>query len=449
MNPVSRNPNFLAIAAVVLTTAVSSWAQGDLPLSLNRAVQIALEPEGSTRVALAQEAIAQAEQQQALAKANFMPNLTGALTDRNQTVNLQTFGFNSSSLFPGFSIPSLVGPFTVFDARATAQVPVFNFSTVRQYQATKASVDVEKAQLDVTNTDVAEEVARAYLATLRADAALETAQANVNLAQALEQQARSQLVAGTGTGIELTRAQVQLADDRQRLTVAENERRRAALSLLRTMGVDLDVPVQLTQALTFDPVITEDTETFLARAMEQRPELRLQERREFAVQRGIDAVRAEAVPSLSAFGDYGTIGRHGVGVRPTRQVGVTLNVPLWDGGRRKARTAEREVQLRQEKLRTRDMREQIELDVRLALQSLESARTQVETAREGLQLAQDELAQAQRRYQAGVSIPLEVTDAQTRLDRARENEISALYNYNVARLDLAAATGTLEEFVNQ
>lgn len=449
MNPVSRISNTLAIAAVLCATAVSGWAQGDLPLSLNRAVQIALEPEGSTRVALAQQAIAQAEQQQALAKANFMPNLTGALTDRNQTVNLQTFGFNSSALFPGFNFPSLVGPFTVFDARASAQVPVFDYSTIRRYQATKAGVEVQRAQLDVTNTNVAEEVARAYLTTLRADAALETAQANVNLSEALEQQARSQLDAGTGTGIEVTRAQVQLADDRQRLTVAENDRRRAALTLLRTMGLDLDVPVQLTQTLTFDPMITEDTQTFLARAMEQRPELRLQDRREQAVQRDIDAVRAERVPTLAAFGDYGTIGRHGSGLRPTRQFGVTLNVPLWDGGRRKARTAEREVQLRQEELRTRDVREQIELDVRLALQSLESARTQVETAREGLDLAQDELAQAQRRFAAGVSIPLEVTDAQTRLDRARNNEINALYNYNVARLDLAAATGTLEEFVNQ
>ena len=38
---------------------------------------------------------------------------------------------------------------------------------------------------------------------------------------------------------------------------------------------------------------------------------------------------------------------------------------------------------------------------------------------------------------------LEVTDAQTRLERARDNQIAALYEYNVARVDLAQAMGNV------
>ena len=86
-------------------------------------------------------------------------------------------------------------------------------------------------------------------------------------------------------------------------------------------------------------------------------------------------------------------------------------------------------------------KEQIELDVRLALDSLQSADDQVKVAKEGLELAENELTQARRRYDAGVAISLEVTDAQTRLERARDNQTAALYNYNVARLDLAQAMG--------
>ena len=70
-------------------------------------------------------------------------------------------------------------------------------------------------------------------------------------------------------------------------------------------------------------------------------------------------------------------------------------------------------------------------------------------AREGQDLSERELAQAKRRYQAGVANSLEVTDAQTRLDRARDNLINALYDYNVARIDLATATGKIQEYVNQ
>jgi outer membrane protein TolC len=122
-------------------------------------------------------------------------------------------------------------------------------------------------------------------------------------------------------------------------------------------------------------------------------------------------------------------------------------VPIFDGGRRDARRVESASAYRQEKIRTADLHDQIELDVRLALDGLRSADSQVKAAEEGLMLSENELAQAQRRYKAGVTNSIEVTDAQTRLDRARDNRISALYNYNVARIDLGTATGTIQSMI--
>ena len=103
--------------------------------------------------------------------------------------------------------------------------------------------------------------------------------------------------------------------------------------------------------------------------------------------------------------------------------------------------------MRSEQIRTADLRDQIDLDVRLALDSLRSSDAQVKTAEEGLQLSEQELAQAERRYKAGVTNSVEVTDAQTRLSRARENRIDALYNYNLARIDLGTAMGNIENMI--
>ena len=96
-------------------------------------------------------------------------------------------------------------------------------------------------------------------------------------------------------------------------------------------------------------------------------------------------------------------------------------------------------------IRSEDLRAQIELEIRLALNNLKSSADQVNTAREALGLAENEVAQAQRRYSAGMSAALEITDAQTRLERARENNIAALFGYNLARIDLAAATGAIRQ----
>jgi outer membrane protein len=423
-------------------------AQNTLPLSLKRAVEIALTPEGSPRVALARETIKQAETHVTAARAAFLPTVDASVQEKNQTISLKTFGFNFQLPF-GFSIPSFVGPFTVFDARGSVQQSVFSFSDIRKYQASRVTLAATKADADTTRNQVSDQVARAYLACLRADAAQETARANVELSLALEKLANSQKDAGTGTGIEVTRAQVQLANDRQKLIVAEKDRRRAVMELLRAMGLNLDAPVDFTDKLSYVPVDVATLEASLDKARKERTELLAQQRREQSARLVLDSVSAERLPSVSAFGDYGTTGLQIDNSRPTREYGIQLKVPVFDGFHRDARRAESASLYQQEKIRLHDLEQQVELDVRLALDSLHSAQAEVDAARDGLMLSENELAQAQRRYQAGVTNSIEVTDAQTRLDRARDNQIAALYDYNLARIDLATGTGTIGEFVNQ
>jgi outer membrane protein TolC len=412
-------------------------------------VEIALAPEGSARVALAQQSIKQAETHVAEAKAGFWPSVDSSVQERSQTLNLKTFGFDFEFPVLGFSLPGIVGPFSVFDARATAQAQVLDFSTIRKYKASRAGLDATKADLNQTKEQVSEQVARAYLAALRADAALDTVRANVELSEALEKLAQEQKDAGTGTGIEITRAQVQLANDRQRMTVAENDRRRAMLQLMRAMGLDLNSGVDLTDKLAYRKIDVSALQASLETARKDRADLKAQQQHEQTARLNYSTVQAEHLPSIAAFGDYGTIGPALVGAHPTHTIGVTLKIPIFDGGRRDARREESLSQYRQEQIRTGDLELQIELDVRLALDSLNSADSQVATAQEGLTLAQNELEQARRRYQAGVANSLEVTDAQTRLGRARDNQISAVYNHNLARLELATATGTIQEYVHQ
>ncbi len=239
----------------ISTVACVGQTPAPMPLSLKKAVEIALTPDGSARVALAEEAITEAQRQQQQARATFLPNLDGSVNDRRQTTNLKAYGFAFNIPVPGFSIPSIVGPFSVFDARATAQQSVLNFSDIRKYQASKATLAAVKFDNDATRSQVSDEVARDYLACLRADADRDTARANVELSEALlAKLARQQKDAGTGTGIEVTRAEVQLANDRQALIRAENDRTRATLQLLKAMGLQMDAPIEFTDKLDYKPI---------------------------------------------------------------------------------------------------------------------------------------------------------------------------------------------------
>ncbi|MBI5281737.1 MAG: TolC family protein [Candidatus Solibacter usitatus] len=437
-----RNAAGLMMLAVCMA---SGQEKRVLTLSLSRAVEIAMSPDGATRARLALEQVNVAEARGRQALGALMPNVDGSYTFRDFTQNLQAFGIQLP-VIPGVNLqlPALVGPITVNDWRASAAQSIFDLAAIRRYQAAKAQVSAAKADEGGARNLVKGAVAKAYLNAVRADAALDTAKANVALAERVLKQAKSQKEAGTGTGIEVTRAEVVQANERQRMIRAAEERSAARLNLMRAMNVGLDAELELTGTLKYAPAEIPEAAKALEAARELRPELRAQSERERAARLSYESVKYERLPSANAFGDYGTVGKAGEPLIPTRAAGVQVRIPLWDGGRRDARRTESAALLRQEGIRARDTAQQVELEIRLALEALKSAESQVAVALEAMAQSEKELAHAQRRYEAGVSSGLEVTDAQTRVARAREENVLAVFRQKAARVDLGVAVGNID-----
>jgi outer membrane protein len=416
-------------------------------LSLKDAVAMALAPEGNARVQLAGELIRQAAARSDESRAALLPNISAAFSDQGVTRNLEAYGIGLNLPTPGYIVSTLVGPFELLDARAMATQTVLNLGSLRRYQAARAGVRQAEAEKESAQDDVQAQVARTYLAAVRAEAELQAVRADVALAEALLKLAVSQKTAGTGTGIEITRADVQLANQKQRLLVAQNARTSADLQLLRVMHAGMSARIELTDSLDFAPTQPRTVQQALHEAFEARADWQAQQKRLETARLAQSAARMDRLPSVSLFADYGTIGPGIDEARATYAYGVAVQIPIFDGGRVDARRAQSASLVHQEMIRTEDLRAQIELEVRLALEDLRSAAEQVKTAEEGLQLAENELTQAERRYRAGASPGLEVTDAQTRLERARGNRITALFGYNIARVNLAAATGIIRELI--
>ncbi len=427
---------------------MAAQSNAPLELSLKRALEIALAPEGNARVRLANQFVRQAEARSDQARAALLPNLDGAVSQQNTMRNLEAFGIRLQSPVPGFGIPKVAGPFNTFDARLAVTQSLFDVGAIRRYQASKTGISVADAEADAARDLVARQVAGFYLGALRADARVRTAESNVALAESLLKLAANQREAGTGTGIEVTRAGVQLANEQQMLLVARNEQRQSNLQLLKTMGLKLDTPVRFTGQLGYAAVDETTPGKALSIAAESRSDFKAQQRREEAARLSYSGVRLERAPALAGFADYGSIGTSINNAIPTRTYGLALRIPIFDGGRRDARRSESRSQYEQERIRTADLKQQIDLEIRLALDSLQSSAEQVKVARDGLRQADDELERARRRYESGVAGSIEVTDAQTRLARARDNEIAALFLFNQARIDLGLAMGTIRQMAD-
>ena len=419
-----------------------------LDLSMKQAVDMALAPDGNARVQLVQEAVKQAQSRNAQARAALLPNLDASVSEQNQTRNLAAMGIKIQLPIPGFQFPELAGPYTLFDARASVTQSVFDFSAIRRYQASRTAAEAASGDSDAARDEVARQVSLLYLAALRAQARTDASQADVSLAESLAELASNQKTAGTGTGIEVTRAKVQLAQARQQLLVARSDLRQSQLELLRAIGLRLDTAVRLTGKMEYAPLEPITAAKALEAALASRADWKAQQTREQAARLTFSSVKFERLPSVAGFADYGTTGNSINSAIPTRTYGLSLRVPVFDGGRRDARRSESRSQYEQERIRTADLRKQVELEVQLALDDLQSSEEQVKVAAEGLDQVQAEVEQAQRRYKAGVSSSVEVTDAQTRLARARDNQIAALFLYNRARLDLWQAMGKIRQMVD-
>jgi outer membrane protein TolC len=280
---------------------------------------------------------------------------------------------------------------------------------------------------------------------IRAEAAVKARQADIELSQQLLKLAKDRKAAGIATGLDVTREEVQLENTRQRLLVAQNDQESAKLNVIRALGIDFDVRLILTDELSLVPVAPQSPADALQAAQENRTELQAQLTRQKLASLSLSSVTSERVPSLSLNGDYGWIGLKPDEALATRSVGLMLSVPIFDGGQREGRISETRSRVRQESIRMKDVSDQITLEVRNALLTLDSSTQQVAVAEKGIELAMKELTFARDRFAAGLTTNIEVTNAQTSVARARDNQIEALFRFNASRINLARAKGELEK----
>jgi outer membrane protein TolC len=245
--------------------------------------------------------------------------------------------------------------------------------------------------------------------------------------------------------LDVTREEVQLENHKQRFLVSQNEQESARLNLIRALGITFEVRVTLTDELKFVPVEPQRTEEALTAAREQRMELKVQENRQKLAALSLSSVASERLPSLSLNGEYGWIGVKPQDALATRAIGLTFSVPLFDGGQREGRISETRSRVRQELIRMKDVSDQVTLEVRNALLTLDSSTQQVAVAEKGMELALKELTFARDRFAAGLTTNIEVTNAQTSVARARDNQIEALFRFNASRINLARAKGEIEK----
>jgi outer membrane protein TolC len=408
-----------------------------LRVTLREAVQLALRQNPQVQIATLN--VAESEQDGAGALAALLPQVGIEVYDRVQRFNLEALmGWR----FPG--IPQHAGPFQNFQAGTGFSMPVFDLTLWRRWQASRQGVKATEAQESTAREQIVLLVVSQYLGCLRAAADVRAAQSRVELAQALYNQAADLQQHGVGTGLDTLRANVQLQNEKQRLIVSETQQQTALYGLVRLLNLDPRQTLELADEMSFfETPEMEGTQT-LERAFSTRPEMKAVDARERAARAQQRAASESRLPKIALGGSWGYQGLSAPTAIPAYQYQVTVDVPLFTGGRIHAEMVKADLILKKVEREREELRNQIALQVKTALVQLAAARNEVDVANLGAKLAQQEVEQARDRFQAGVANNIEVTSAQDALARASDNQIAALYRYNQSRADLAHALGQIE-----
>lgn len=441
---------FLTAAALIALASHRLDAQQPtaLPLSLGDAARLAAQ-----QSALAKGARLRADEAQARVRqrrADLLPTLSSYVQEAGRTFNTSTLGIDFPTppgQKPVFDPKGQVeGPINTLDIRGRVQQNLLDFGALGRVRSAQAAARSSSADAEATAEQAATVASTAYVRAMRADADLHARQADTLLATDLLGIAQSQLRAGTGVGLDVTRARAQLAATRASLIASRNARDHARLDLLRSLSLPVGTDIVLTDSLSTVAAATEpvpDEAALLAQALHARPDILAEEERVRAARQGLSAINAERLPTLGLIADDGVIGKNGARLLNTYTWGLQVSIPIFDGFRREGRLQEQRSVVKEAEIRQHDVEQQAQADVRGAVLDLAAAREQLDAASERLRLAEQELAQARDRFNAGVAGNADVVNASLALTSSRTLVNDAETAYQLARVSLARATGSV------
>ncbi len=416
-----------------------------LPLSLDDAVHLALEHNLTLSVDLQNQ-----RQIHGLTQTAFnalIPSLTASANTSTQQINLAALGFKPSVvaplLPPGFTLQTIV-KVDVTGAKMALSQQLFNLPAFEVYRAAKATADVAKWNLYLDRGDVVQKVAAQYLMALSDVSSMENAKSQLASDVELERQSQARKDAGTGTNLDLLRSRVERQTREQELIADTAQFEKDKVQLNRLMGLAADQPLLLTDGVPYHELEALPLDTAKQVAYKRRKDLLSLQAQLRSAELQRRAIRYERLPVAKISGNYGVIGEtHGLYHGVFTAVGA-LDIPIFQEARIRGDREVADAQLNRLRNQVSSLQSDIEQQIRSAMLDVNTSNDLVRYATSNVSLATEALDETRQRYRAGIDDTLPVVRAQATLANAQKQLVSALYQFNTAKLTLARNTGVVE-----
>ena len=429
----------IAIGIALLLIATLTGAETPAvsgPMSLEEAVQTALKHSPMIQSAGYQASAAQARVGMARAMTRPQLSVTG-IAGKSQMGDILASPPNimpqGLTTFPGQSATT---------GQAVLMFPIYSggrlSAVVNGAEALSSAAGSDRAAVE---RNVSAEAKTAYHGALLADASVDVYENLVKEEVERVRIAQAAFDEGKIAKFDLLRNQADLANAQQQLENAKRDTQVAMVDLKAILGINQVSEITLSDKLEH-AAVTDDMDTLLKRAAESRPELASTRARVTSARASVDAAKGLYKPQVYVNAMQGVTAASGDS-ESGYTLGVSVGLNLVDGGLRKSGVKEAESMVKAMESEEQQTRLAVEQDVRTAWAEVEAADRNVQLSRAAVTQAEENYRVVRLRYEAGKTINVEVLDALFSLVRAQTNELSALYDHNIARDRLARAVGEI------
>ena len=414
-------------------------ARVDGPLTLDRAVELALAE--SLRVKAAQADSRTMESMRREAQAPFWPQFSanGYFVDQRMAPNVYTSAGNTMA-----RNYQVFGSDQNRDGNFTGMYSLFaGGRDYYTYRAAARRADAGREMLRGTEVDVAMQARLDYIAAVRET---ENLQVLVDLLRNIDERlrvTREQFEAGRVPRYYVLRDEAERANVLQMQAMTQSRADLALVALKTTLGIDLASAITLSERLEYVPV-TLSVDEGIREASESQPELKAAIKQREAADAEVRAAYGNYFPQVSLSYMYDwlwTKNQNDPRSSDGYSVGVVVTLPLFDGLMRENALKTAKSKLERAVQTEGLVRQQIAKDVNQAALMLTAADKGVAAGRTGLELAEEDFRVVRERFESGRGIQLEVLDAQVALTRARFNIVNALTEYHSAQAMWLRAIG--------
>jgi outer membrane protein TolC len=336
------------------------------------------------------------------------------------------------------------------NAGLTVQQLLFDPQVFVGLQARRALLQSSDLQIKVAEDKVREAVYKSYYAVLIAEKQLVYVQESIKRLEKLASDQNIMYKNGFAEKLDLDKTQVTLNNIRTAESQLKNGIRLGYAALKMTLGLHQSDSLVLKDSLS--PALVKDDLLNEGFSYENRNEVKLLNKAHELQGYDIRRWRLAYAPTLAVFYGFQRNGQRSDNPPPgvknwfwynTNQVGLSVNIPIFDGTIKKHRISQAQFN-RQKVANTLDqVKKGIDLELTASRNSLHTAIQTLDVQEDNMELAEKVFNTVKKKYEQGLGSSFEVLQSDNEMQQAQSNYFRALYEAIVAKVNYLKAVGKL------